>query len=66
MSAYAVENLPRRWFTGAEHTKILYEIGKKVRESACSAVFPGPFSFLLMLSGPEGADQFNKVFSGFA
>ena len=34
MSAYAAENRLRRWFTGAEHTKISYEIGKKVRESA--------------------------------
>ena len=42
-SAYAVASRPRRWFTGAEHTKILYsDISKGPWKEPHMAAFPGP------------------------
>ena len=41
MFVYAVENLPRRWFTGEEHTKIICnysepcEMEEKIANHAC-------------------------------
>ncbi len=34
MSAYAVENLPRRWFTGAEHINAEQLFGVEPRSEA--------------------------------